>query len=298
LFPCRIIPPRPRISGAWNVHGDHVAIDTARHARQIFRDASPRPNSGRRRVLAIVESCEETLTRAEHCYIVAISAAQDRMDTESDKVSNGLFTKYSARCGTTTLYHYGPVKRVSSAQGPAGTYKTKVGIYILFHTLSGGFLGIENAEDILKYLALIIPAELLKATGKVVLVACDGAKAGEAATINGVTLDSVPPGKERSVLLNVVMAFNTRGIDPKIAGWEKYISALPHINAGSSLYETTSGGKKVPEGSFAASVGKKFARDRKFGFIDNDYRLSHKRVYYIKDGKIHVDGLTGWSDKD
>ena len=246
--------------------------------------------------------------RVKHCYIVGFGKNGNDIDDETGAVCGALFTKYSARCQETKVFHHNNVVEVSASTGVNAVVKHEVGIYLVFHTFAGMFLEID-AGRVYDFVAKVIPDQQLKAAEKVALVACDSADLGEGDLVRNVAVGNLLPeptddfddlGRKRSILLQIMLAFDAHGVRPKVAGWDDFISAAPYLPTGNSLYPTPKGGgkstiiKNINEQQY---VGKKIGHGKRYGFVDDTYRSAHKRVYYIENGIIHVDGLAGWSDK-
>lgn len=259
--------------------------------------------------------------RVKHCYVFGFGNFSLPLDAETAAVAAGLYAKYSPRCGSAALIHYTNAVTIEQATGAipligrdtvgevVGEYKHVTGAYLVLHAVEG--MSFVEESEIIAALEGAIPAPTLACLQKLVLVACFAADSKAAsANLEGKELTELanPEGQQRSVLLSLLIALNAKGITPMLAGWDCFVTAAPyrptkiveHQAVGQTVYGTPTGTK----GQFsdeqlqsADYVGKKIVHGSRYGFVSDNFRAQHKRVYWVQDGRLHIDGESGWSDK-
>ncbi len=236
-----------------------------------------------------------------------IAGDQYDNNAETKNVCEGLFTKYSARCGRVTLHKGNPPQEVKNSGDEVnnGPYAHEVGFYGVFHNLAVADL--EMAAHLLsgeEYVQQVIRPALgddFTRLGRVVFVACMLApsKRKLKTEVAGKTVANVQDMNERGFLLSAALALNEAGVRPKIIGWDSFISALPYQPKDNTLYAQPKKKNKKDTGlsqdEIAIKTGSKIGHGSRYGLVSESYRAEHKRTLWIKDGTFHVADSEGWS---
>lgn len=152
----------------------------------------------------------------------------------------------------------------------------KVGIYVVGHAfsdfVSGGaaFQGI-NAKQFADYVAKLVPdTEPKPQLMKVVLLGCSMAGGAEAEA-------SKVTEEHGSYVQSFCKRLAAHALEPKVAGWDSYISIVRNDKSPFYGRKRMQSGKNTP--------------------VDDSFRETHKFFYQCQEGSVAKLTLAQWSDK-
>jgi hypothetical protein len=266
--------------------------------------------------------------RVEECFIIMIDPG-DEVTTGA----NALFDKYKATCGAVGTFsvvrginalpvimnrkagnlRFGAsvndfltMDEDSPAESKLTTKRPGAGAYLLFHNrrekAGDATRGNANAlADILRS-TIADPARL----AKLVLLACMAAPQTDRPV--GKTVEEIGKGGkaltgsvQRSVLLSLTMELDKHDIRPMIAGWDVFVSVLPHRPGVGDIYSSSDPqqGHALTSQEIEGRSGTKFvADDSRYYQPSDEERAALKRVFWVDESrKVTVCDEIQWSDR-
>jgi|GEM_PF-3763438 len=223
-------------------------------------------------------------------------------DSEAENGAEGLVHRLSTRCGQIFCSNL-KNGNVTKTQGkPEKELKVKVGAYLLFHANSPtGVMGMIAAEALCKTM-LVVMGDNFKELEKVVFLAC--AIAPKTKDFDNGAHD---PGKAIGYLMTFLLCLKDEGVYPRIAGYDNFVSLVPLQASEKNPILTDTGNRDnelLDTEDYKVHAGRKVGRNKsnEWGLArpkvgdKKSYSEAHKRVFYFKDGMIHVADGGGWSD--
>jgi hypothetical protein len=246
-------------------------------------------------------------------------------DSESNEVSRGLFLKYQERTQAAGVVLLKNKKLVLSQllikgslplnwavegrdpmdihdaqsllaglpSAPEGAERS-IGVYVVMH--GPGTLAVE-AHLLAGWLNNMLPPDANSKLHYVVLVACKMVEE----TLGEVMLDA----KDGTYITRFMAAMSDLKMKPVTVGWDVFISAAPHQpternganRVTRSVYKQGTNEKVADLKSIAGSKILKDEDDKKYSTVSNSYRMLHKHLYQIVNGKLSVKRAT-WSTRN
>ena len=233
-------------------------------------------------------------------------------DGEARDACTGLFVKYKQRCEQISLFGCSPFREVATEKGDfAGPFQHEVGAYVVFHSMGGMSDSNQSLtpEVLVELLKKVLEEDFMQ-LGKLVFVACNLAWNKEILRhALGKSVDELKAWDTGvGYIMLVMLKLNDAGITPKLVGWDSYVSVLPHVpevckGEKRSIHsdpEPVTGRFKIPESDLNNHIGSKIGRGltkkQSYGLAKGSFSQEHKRTFWIEDGKVVIDGNSGWSE--
>ncbi len=236
--------------------------------------------------------------KARHLYVFGHEYGSD---TETKNVCDGLMSKYSPRSETACLYEYAAVPNLERKEEPgsSGPFEHSAGAYIVFHEISPDGDMMELVDRTPSHLVneVLKPAmgDRFSTLEKVVFIACRLAhKREKLKDFVGQQITEIEAIKDRGYILSVLLELRTQNVNPKLVGWDSFISVLPYAD-GNVHKSPSNKGQSLNEEELKAAIGRKLGKGRSLGLMSNQYRAEHKRTFWVEDGRLLIDGSQGWS---
>ncbi|MDB5314068.1 MAG: hypothetical protein JWO38_8270 [Gemmataceae bacterium] len=275
--------------------------------------------------------------RAKVLYIISYG-----YDKEIPDVCAGLISKYRKRCGKIVRYDISYKKSELIPGDTPDAGDIEVGVYLVFHSM--GMDGGQNTpppDQMIDVMGQIMNGDLKK-TEKVVFLACAlaGGKSKEDKQFLKDKVHNKPvdhfykveskteydlwegkdvvkdtkvldKGKAIGYLLTFLMLLEGKGVTPRVAGYDDYISVLPSREGNAAILSSTGPAAFNPalsDGQLKDRAGSKVGRKQeryglahppektnKTGGTGSSYSDVHKRTFYVKSGTVYVSDGSGWS---
>ncbi len=242
--------------------------------------------------------------RAQRLIIWVVEKEEDE---EANAVANALYNAHVPKCNEVELWKGLKAKCVNRIfSGHKENLKDGIGIYIVFH--SNNRVGphrdkLDAKKFINKRILTNVKKDHWNEITKVVFVVCDFAPSLDTLNmINQKTISEASSliGNERQFLLQAMFEFHSKGVRPKVVGWDCFVSALPHTMKGRSVYSENQK-KRLTDTDKKDKAGRKYIQGGRpsrpqFKIIRDQDRQMHKRIFMISEGgKIQICGFPGWS---
>lgn len=234
--------------------------------------------------------------RVNRLYILGITT-----DKEVLGVCTGLVQKYRARCEEIALV-YPPGKAEKGKGTGVSPFQCEVGAYVVLHALGPGMTDVRDLSPggLVKHLKEELGEDFCK-LGKLVLLGCNLAYSKNL-LLEGVVGESVDSIRGydggAGFLLRTMVELQDEGVTPKLVGWDSYISALPHV-PGKLFTDPEKAevelSRPVRKQKIGSKIGRGLSGKGAYGLAKGAYSQEHKRTFWIEDGKVIIDGNTGWS---